>query len=101
MIGDQALQLDDGSWLTLETADDGARLIALFTSRQWDVLEVAEKAMVNANMKTRLGRAIVAGVYKDAVVLAARVPSHQLDPRTFDAVMMELRRFRDGCIPTM
>ncbi|NEX64224.1 type III secretion system chaperone [Noviherbaspirillum galbum] len=93
MIEDQGYQLESGNWVTVETAENGERIVTMFMPRPWDAQEVGERCLLHANLRQRPGRAIGIGVFREAVVLALRVPSHQLDARTLETAVRELVGF--------
>lgn len=94
---DIAVDLSDQRWLTVETASNGDRVVALFTLCPWTLLDAAERALRAASLRERNGRTLAVGIYHDALVVSTRLAAQPLQPEV-EAAVSDLARFSDMCM---
>jgi hypothetical protein len=94
---DVAIDINEQRWLTIETASNGERMLALFTLCPWTLLDAAERALRAASLRERVGRALTVGIYREALVVATRLGTGLSQPEA-EAAVSELARFSDMCM---
>lgn len=70
---DVVVVLGDGQWLSIETANDGERMMTLFSQSRWDLLEMATEGLRKNSLTAPGEPCLSVGLCRDVLVVSRRL----------------------------
>lgn len=94
---DVVVVLGDRQWLSIETANDGGRMMTLFSQSRWDLLEMATEGLRKNSLTAPGEPCLSVGLCRDALVVSRRLGHETPTSAGLEAAARGLLEFAGHC----